>query len=158
MVRSYNEIFRPHNMPLTRSDLLGVPDKHVWAYGEALRELSVQKKFHNVEFSRLKDLVNIDIPDKLDQITYICNATNFRVALLSQFADPEMDLPSKISKDEDTCLTYRGYIKFLSTDLQDVYPIGEHRSKSQYKKGVEYIAKQMLKRGDVSSLCIIANI
>ena len=132
-----------------------MPDKHVWAYGEALRKLAVRKEFDNIEFSRLKDLVDMEMPDKLDQITYICNATNFRVALLSQFANPDIDLLSKISKDEDTCLTYRGYIKFLSTDLQDVYPVGEHRSKTQYKKGVEYIAKQMLKRGDVSSFLFL---
>lgn len=52
--------------------------------------------------------------------------------------------------DEDTCLTYRGYIKFLETDLQTVYPIGEGRSKNKYKKGMADIAKQMLYRGDVS--------
>lgn len=56
----------------------------------------------------------------------------------------------RISEDEDTCSTYRGYIKFLETDLQNVYPVGEGRSKSKYKRGIEYIAKQMLMRGDVS--------
>ncbi|RYP51886.1 hypothetical protein DL768_002854 [Monosporascus sp. mg162] len=126
----------------------GVPDKDVWAYGEALRALSTRKEFHHIEFSRLKDLVHIDLPDQLDEITYVANATNFRLALLKHFSRPEYDPSLKISEDEDTCMTYRGYIKFLATDLQDVYPVGEERSKSKYKKGVEYIAKQMLGRGD----------
>ena len=116
-----------------------------------MRALSAQKGFHHIEFSRLKDLVHIDVPDELDEITYVANATNFRLALLRHFSRPEYNAALKISEDEDTCLTYRGYIKFLATDLQDVYPVGEVRSKSKYKRGVEYIAKQMLSRGDVSN-------
>ena len=127
-----------------------MPDKEVWAYGEALRALSARKGFSHIEFSRLKDLVHIDAPDQLDEIAYVANATNFRLALLRHFGRPEYNPSLKISEDEDTCLTYRGYIKFLATDLQDVYPVGEGRSKTKYKRGVEYIAKQMLSRGDVS--------
>lgn len=130
-------------------DLLGVPDSSVWAYGETLRAMANDKGFKHIQFSRLKDLAKINIPDELDQIKYISNATNFRHALLSQFGNPNYDVSTKIHEDEDTCLTYRGYIKFLMTDLQDVYPVGTKMSKSQYKKGVEYVAKQMLFRGDV---------
>ncbi|KAI1077747.1 Pyoverdine/dityrosine biosynthesis protein-domain-containing protein [Whalleya microplaca] len=133
---------------LVYNDLLGVPDKDVWAYGEALRALRTREDFGHIEFCRLKDLVVIDVPDELDEIRYVANATNFRHALLKQFSRPEYNVSSRISEDEDTCLTYRGYIKFLETDLQNVYPIGEGRSKKKYKKGVEYIAKQMLMRGD----------
>lgn len=130
-------------------DLLGVPDSSVWAYGEALRSMAAEKGFKHIQFSRLKDLAKINVPNELDQIKYISNATNFRHALLSQFGSPKYDVSSKIHEDEDTCLTYRGYIKFLTLDLQDVYPVGSKMSKSQYKKGVEYVAKQMLFRGDV---------
>ncbi|KAI1137542.1 Pyoverdine/dityrosine biosynthesis protein-domain-containing protein [Hypoxylon sp. FL0543] len=133
---------------LVYNDLLGVPDKDVWAYGEALRALRARKGFQHIEFCRLKDIVHIDVPDELDEIRYVANATNFRHALLKQFSRPDYNVSLRISEDEDTCLTYRGYIKFLETDLQNVYPIGEGRSKSKYKRGVEYIAKQMLMRGD----------
>jgi pyoverdine/dityrosine biosynthesis protein Dit1 len=47
-------------------------------------------------------------------------------------------------------MTYRGYIKFLQTDLETVYPVDGTRTKSKYKRGIEYIAKQMMARGDVS--------
>jgi pyoverdine/dityrosine biosynthesis protein Dit1 len=129
---------------------LGVRDSDVWAYGEALRAMSIRQGFKHIEFSRLQDLVHIAVPNELDQITYVSNATNFRHALLSKFSNPDFDASLKIKDDEDTCLTYRGYIKFLSTDLSDVYPIGDARTKSQFKKGIEYVAKQMLFRGDVS--------
>ncbi|KAH8883577.1 putative pyoverdine/dityrosine biosynthesis protein [Thozetella sp. PMI_491] len=133
---------------LVYNDLLGVPDKDVWAYGEALRALSARKEFHHIEFSRLKDLVHISVPDELDEMAYVANATNFRHALFQQFSRPDYNVSLKIAEHEDTCLTYRGYIKFLETDLEHVYPVGEGRSKNKYKKGVEQIAKQMLTRGD----------
>lgn len=138
-----------HSLILTMADLLGVSDSAVWAYGEGLRTLSTEKGLKHIEFSRLKDLVEMKVPDEMNQIKYISNATNFRHALLAQHGDPKFDASAKIHSDEDTCLTYRGYIKFLTTDLEDVYPVGLQRTKSQYKKGVEYIAQQMLFRGDV---------
>lgn len=91
------------------------------------------------------------MPDELDEITYVANATNFRHALLARFSRVDSDVSTRIAEDEDTCMTYRGYIKFLETDLKDVYPVCETRSKSKYKKGIEYVAKQMIRRGEVSS-------
>lgn len=128
-----------------------MPDRNVWAYGEALRTMSAELNLKHIEFSRLKDLAKMKNSDhELDQIRYVSNATNFRLSLLNQYGDPTFDASAKVNDDEDTCLTYRGYIKFLSTDLMDVYPVGPDRTKSQFKKGIEYIAKQMLYRGDVS--------
>lgn len=82
-------------------------------------------------------------------MTYVANASNFRFALITQHANPKFDASAKIRENEDVCQTYRGYIKFLATDLRTVYPVSETRTKSKFKQGVEYIAKQMLARGDV---------
>lgn len=112
--------------------------------------MSQAKEFNNIKFNRLRDLVHVDLPDELDEITYVTNATNFRLALLNSFSKRDYDVDLKIADHEDTCLTYRGYLKFLETDLQTIYPISEERSKKKYKKGLGYIAKQMLFRGDVS--------
>ncbi|KAK4194653.1 Pyoverdine/dityrosine biosynthesis protein-domain-containing protein [Triangularia verruculosa] len=134
---------------LVYNDLLGVPDKHVWAYGQALRELAVEKGFsNNIKFSRLQDLLHIFPGNDLDEITYVSNATEFRRALLNTFGRPDFDASVEICCNEDTCMTYRGYIKFLETDLKHVYPLSSDRSKSKFKKGTEYIAKNMLMRGD----------
>ncbi|KAF5021531.1 hypothetical protein F66182_6413 [Fusarium sp. NRRL 66182] len=128
-------------------DLLGVPDLDVWAYGEALRDMSSANGFHHIQFSRLNDLVPLDLPPKLDRISYTANATNFRRVLMNYFGSQDFSAADKIAEDEDTRLTYRGYLKFLQTDLANTYPIGPSYSKSQYKKGIEVIAKQMLIRG-----------
>jgi pyoverdine/dityrosine biosynthesis protein Dit1 len=126
-----------------------VPDRDVWAYGETLRDLARTKDFKHIQFSRLRDLVSLPLPDHLDEMTYVANASNFRRALLNDFSDPNWEWKD-VSQNEDVCLTYRGYIKFLETDLQYVYPQGPDRTKTKYKKGIEYIAKQMLARGHVS--------
>ncbi|KIL88528.1 hypothetical protein FAVG1_07773 [Fusarium avenaceum] len=132
---------------LVYNDLLGVPDKDVWAYGEALRSLAVEKGFHNISFARLRDLVEIDLPRDLEEMTYVANASNFRRALLNTFSRPDWSW-DEVRQLEDQCMTYRGYIKFLQTDLETVYPVDGTRTKSKYKRGIEYIAKQMMARGD----------
>ncbi|KAM0243076.1 hypothetical protein ACHAP5_006957 [Fusarium lateritium] len=132
---------------LVYNDMLGVLDKDVWAYGETLRSMVVKKGFHNICFSRLRDLVDVNLPEDLDEMTYVANASNFRRALLNAFSKPGWSW-DEVRQMDDQCMTYRGYIKFLETDLETVYPVNESRSKSKYKRGIEYIAKQMMARGD----------
>lgn len=60
-----------------KEDLLGVPDRDVWAYGEALRALRARKEFRHIEFCRLKDIVNVDVPDELDEIRCKQHSTDF---------------------------------------------------------------------------------
>ncbi|PTB65521.1 Clavaminate synthase-like protein [Trichoderma citrinoviride] len=132
---------------LVYNDLLGVPDRDVWHYGETLRAIARARGYKHIFFSRLRDLVAIQLPEQLDEMTYVANASNFRRALLNTFSRPDWDWKT-VSQTEDVCLTYRGYIKFLETDLQTVYPVGDDRSKTKYKRGIEYIAQQMMARGD----------
>ncbi|UKZ57265.1 hypothetical protein TrVGV298_011118 [Trichoderma virens] len=122
---------------LVYNDLLGVPDKDVWNYGETLRALALAKGYKHISFSRLRDLVTIQLPEKLDEMTYVANASNFRRALLNAFSRPDWEWKT-FSQSED----------FLETDLETVYPVGDDRSKTKYKRGIEYIAKQMMARGD----------
>ncbi|CRJ99769.1 hypothetical protein BN1723_008698 [Verticillium longisporum] len=136
----------PFKSPNSRDKVLGhLPDK---AEEFALAHLN---GFEHIRFSRLQDLVHLpNLPSSLNEITYVANATNFRRQLLNTFGRSDYDPSTEITKNEDTCQTYRGYIKFLETDLALVYPVGEDngRSRSSYEKGIEYISKQMLQRGD----------
>lgn len=145
----------PKNIPfLTALDLLGVPDRDVWAYSKAIRNIVTSNNYSCITFSRLKDLVSFSGPDKLDEIAYVSNAVNFRRSLLNAFGAPNWDWKT-VSQKQDKCLTYRGYLKFLETDLQTIYPIGVDRSKSKYKTGLKYVAREMLYRGDVSCINIL---
>lgn len=128
------------------NDLLSIPDAEVWNYGQSLRSLAQRKGFNHIQFSRLSDLVPSLAPAK-DEVSYVANATNFRLGLLGMFKSQDWDVDDRIAHEEDICMTYRGYIKFLAADLADTYPVGGDFTKSKFKKGTEHIAKQMLIRG-----------
>lgn len=145
---SWKQTHRVHRV-LTAADLLGVPDRDVWNYGQTLRAMAVDQGLSHITFSRLRDLVAIDLPETLDEMTYSANATNFRRALVNTFGRPDWNWET-FSQNEDVTLTYRGYLKFLETDLATVYPITETRTKTQFRKGLKYIAREMMARGDVS--------
>jgi hypothetical protein len=129
--------------------LLGVSDKDVWKYGETLRAIATAKGHKQINFSRLQDLVAITLPDQLDEMIYVANASNFRRALLNGFGSPDWKWETA-SQREDVQLTYKGYIKALGIDLQHMYDIEDDESRTKFQQGIEYTAQQMLARGDVS--------
>ena len=141
--------FEPYANRVYLADLLGIPDSDTWAYGEALRDMAVQKGFNYIKFSRLKDLVSFSLPEQLDEITYVANATNFRRFLFNNFGNDNIDIDHEIATNPDTQMTYLGYRRFLESDLRHIFPLGKGRSNHRYKNDVKYLAKQMLIRGYV---------
>lgn len=109
-----------------------------------------EKKFNNIAFSRLGDLLEMPTETKLREITYVANCTNFRRLLLNKYGDPDMDIDHHIASDPDTKLTYLGYRKFLESDLKHIFTLSKNLSSNGYKRDVKYLAKQMLLRGQVS--------
>lgn len=132
-------------------DLLSISDQHTWAYGEALRAMAAEKKFVHIGFSRLQDLVTFPgMPDNLQETSYVANATNFRRFLLNKHGKDDINIEDEISTNPDTLMTYRGYCRFLESDLQYIFVTGKGRTNNGYKRDVKYLAKQMLIRGYVS--------
>ncbi|SLM34376.1 Pyoverdine biosynthesis [Lasallia pustulata] len=134
---------------LMYNDLLGVSDQEVWRYGHALRQLADDCACNRLKFVRLRDLINVeDIGEPLSEEDYLRDASSFRDSLIKQYLPVDFD-PAQITNDADTCLTYRGYIKFLETDLADnVSPLDtERKSKAQTKRHHEDVAKGMISRG-----------
>lgn len=113
--------------------------------------MAVEKQFGHIEFSRLRDFVNLSLPEKLDEITYVANATNFRRCMMNSFGKEELDIEDEIANNPDTKMTYLGYRRFLESDLRYIFPLGTGRSSTSYKKDVRYLAQQMLIRGYVST-------
>ncbi|KAF5624377.1 ABC1 transport [Fusarium sp. NRRL 52700] len=129
------------------NDLLSIPDRDTWAYGQALRQLSSEKGFQHISFSRIRDLVDLPLPAEMHEIAYVANATNFRRALLNRFGKDDIDIDKEIEKDPDTKMTYLGYRRFLESDLKNIFPVGKGRTANAYRRDVRYLAKQMLIRG-----------
>ncbi|QGA15106.1 hypothetical protein EYB26_002762 [Talaromyces marneffei] len=132
---------------ITYNDLLCISDRETWAYGEALRNMVVEKGFNNILFARIRDLLDRSVPDKMSEIVYVANCTTFRRLLLNRFGKDDIDIDHEIATNPDTKLTYLGYKRFLESDLQYIYPRGENRSAHSYKRDCKYLAKQMLIRG-----------
>jgi pyoverdine/dityrosine biosynthesis protein Dit1 len=132
------------------ADLLSISDRETWAYGEALRKMAIERKFTYITFSRMKDLLDFPLPEKMREITYIANCTNFRRELMNRYGRPDIDIDEEISNNPDTKLTYLGYRKFLESDLRYISTTGDDGGRNQYKRDVKYLAKQMLVRGYVS--------
>ncbi|KAK6082020.1 taurine catabolism dioxygenase TauD [Seiridium cupressi] len=132
---------------LVYNDLLGILDMEVWAYGEALRAMAHTKDFDHIAFARINDIIHLDLPETMDVMTYVAHVGTYRSSLMEKFSLPGWDVSKEILNDEDTLLTYRGYIKFLETDLADTYSPVDGRSVKAFKRGIKCIARQMLCRG-----------
>ncbi|KAF4467009.1 ABC1 transport [Fusarium albosuccineum] len=132
---------------LVYNDLLGISDQETWRYGSALRAMAERKAFSHLAFSRLQDLVAVkNLPEDLVELTYVANATNFRRTLFNVHGrDGDIDIDHEIATNPDTLMTYKGYSRFLKSDLQ--YIFGTPTSGKRYRKDVKYLAKQMLIRG-----------
>lgn len=117
--------------------------------------MAVEKGFTNIRFSRLRDFVPADSslkpPDKMDEISYVANATNFRRFILNKFGKDGLDVDQLIATDTDTRLTYQGYRRFLMSDLRHIFTLGADRNSTAYKRETKYLAKQMIVRGVVSN-------
>jgi len=112
--------------------------------------MAIQKGFNYIGFSRMKDLLDFPLPEKLREITYVANCTNFRRFLLDKYGRPDLDIDHEIATNPDTKLTYLGYRRFLESDLRHIFTLGQNRTSNGYKRDVKYLAKQMLIRGYVS--------
>ncbi|KAL6704546.1 hypothetical protein ACN47E_008056 [Coniothyrium glycines] len=133
---------------ITYNDLLSISDKETWQYGEALRAMAHQHDFHHIKFSRIKDLIQFPgLPDQLREISYVANAFNFRRHMFNQYGDDNIDIDTEIATNPDTKLTYLGYLRFLESDMQYMFPTGNGRTRNGYKRDIKYLAKQMLIRG-----------
>ncbi|KAJ5488389.1 Pyoverdine biosynthesis [Penicillium expansum] len=130
---------------LVYNDLLGVPDAEVFAYGESLRQMVKNEGYKHITFIRLRDLVHWKTDTPLDSATFEKFAGDFRQRLIDNFTPLDYDCRESILADEDVCTTYRGYIKFLTKDLEHTFV--EEVSKRSHKQKLEAIAKKMIARG-----------
>lgn len=127
-------------------DILGVTDEDVWNYGSELRRLAKEKCQH-ISFTRLSRLAptGSEEPPTLPQ--YLSRASWYREMVIQQLPE-DFDIGVELTKI-DSLMTYRGYLKFLLTDLK--YKASyEGLSKSKVKGMNEEVAKKMIKRGAVS--------
>ena len=109
--------------------------------------MTTEKGFENIDFARIKHLLDFSLPEELREITYVANCTTFRRLLLNTYGQDDLDIDHEIATNPDIKLTYLGYKRFLESDLKYIYPQGKGRTANGYKRDCKYLAKQMLIRG-----------
>lgn len=122
--------------------------------------MAVEKELHHIKFIRLFELLEhpwfqATSPESAKAF-YLMHASCLRRELMFSFGDPTFDPDEAIKNDNDTCLTYRGYIKFLTKDLahqEDTQALSKRGRQAQ----IAQIARQMIVRGKMFAAAIRAN-
>ena len=135
-------------------------DETVWDYGETLRKMAVEQELHHVKFIRLFELlehpwIQTSSPQEAKE-HYLAHANCLRRELVYRFGDPTFDAAEAIRNDNDTCLTYRGYIKFLTKDLA-YQEDKQFTTKKARQARITDIARSMIVRGKAFAAAIKAN-
>lgn len=119
-------------------DLLGIPDRNVWAYWQAIRNVAQEKGFTNLKFARLHTLQHVGIEtESLTEEVYLQQAATFREKLQSRL--PTKGIAEHLTRDKDARATYNGYISILGNDFANPDRLDEE----------DIMAKRMIVRGRV---------
>ena len=132
---------------------MGIDDSEVWDYSTTIRKIITSKELHHVSALRIVDLLGHPNTEGLNRDEYIVHAGCYRRELIAKFAPRDFDSHAAVQEDKDTCMTYRGYIKFLTKDLMYSRLATEtekqQNPKKRYKDAIENLALQMITRGKV---------
>lgn len=99
-------------------DLVCISDEETYDYSVALMSMAVKKGFSSIKFVRVMDLLGMSTGIELTKEQYVEMVPACRNELEKQFGDAKKDMRELIQNDPDSLLTYRGFIRFLETDLK----------------------------------------
>ena len=128
-----------------------IDDAEVWDYSTAVRDILVAKELNYVNTLRIVDLLGTSSSEALTKEEYLKDASLYRDELVEKYGPKDFDSREAVRSDKDTCMTYRGYIKFLTKDLRHGRFAKENPNKRQFKDAIEALALKMIARGKVSS-------
>ena len=135
---------------------MGIEDSEVWDYSTAVRKIIEDKELHHVSALRIVDLLGHANTEGLTREEYLIHAGCYRRELVARYGPRNFDSHAAVQEEEDTRMTYRGYIKFLTKDLAysklATETQGQANPKKRYKEAIEALAYQMITRGKVGSL------
>ncbi|PNP78552.1 hypothetical protein FNYG_08100 [Fusarium nygamai] len=134
---------------LVFNDVVGISDDDTWEYSVALMDMAAKKGFTGIKLLRVMDILGYtDGKSPLTKDQYLSLVNKSRAELESQFGNPDKDIRHMIETDKDTLMTYRGFIRFLETDLRHS-PVAAHaRSGHHYRRIVKEVAMKMMMRAE----------
>ncbi|KAL9595587.1 MAG: hypothetical protein Q9219_006351 [cf. Caloplaca sp. 3 TL-2023] len=145
---------------LMYNDILGITDAEVYRYSQALQQMAKDCGCNDIKFLPFTNLLGgvSDAAEPTTEEAYLKDVSYFRDQIMERYTPEGFNVESHLAKDADATLTYRGYIKFLETDLATRPADAEPKTKSQMKKMYEEIAKKMMVRGKAFAASIAQNV
>lgn len=119
-------------------------------------DMAKEKGFCNIKLLRVMDLLGYTQGEELTKERYLETVNDCRKELAAQFGNADEAVAQMIKDDPDTLLTYRGFIRFLETDLRYSPIIKKGISGNQYRKAVKEVAKGMMNRAESFTKIILA--
>ena len=137
---------------LCYNDLLGVSDEEVFGYTQGLHRITESLGLKHLQFTDLFELIGSESsPTTAEE--YASHIGKLRERLFVSFLPPGYDFDEDIKKDNNALLTYRGYMKFLESDLATFYR-EKVMSKSAARKHSSKVARGMIERGKAFSALV----
>ncbi|KAF2805280.1 Clavaminate synthase-like protein [Mytilinidion resinicola] len=145
---------------LVYNDLMGIEDSEVWEYSTAVRDIIKAKNLRHINTLRIVDILGTheSTSKDLTREEYLAHAGCYRRELMAKFEPADFDSREAVRNDKDICMTYKGYIKFLTKDLAHSRltkaMMDGKISKRRFKKAIEQLALKMIIRGKTFAAAI----
>lgn len=135
------------------NDLLRVSDEEVFRYAEGLHRIVDRLGLKHIRFSDPFDLIEGRQNAPITEEEYASRIGELKDRLFTLYMPTGYDFDEELKNDPNATLTYRGYIRFLTSDLA-MYFKEQKMSKNAIKKHCSNVARRMIERGKVFSALV----
>lgn len=136
------------------NDLLGVSDKEVYSYARSLENICERLRLKHVRFSNIYTLSGKKNPSTY--LEYMETIDSIREEIFTDFLPNAYNFDQDIKTNPNSLSTYRGYLKFLESDLA-IFCKTEGMSKTAARKHHSKVARKMIERGKAFSALVKNN-
>ncbi|TDZ17109.1 Spore wall maturation protein DIT1 [Colletotrichum orbiculare MAFF 240422] len=142
---------------LVFNDVVGISDDETWEYGSTLMKMAAEKGYRGIKLLRVMDFLGMtDGKTAMTREQYMSQVGEARRQLESQFGNALDEVRRMIDTDNDTLMTYRGFIRFLEVDLRNS-PVAAHATSGhKYRRVVKEVAMKMMMRAESFTKIILA--
>ena len=137
------------------NDLLGVSDEETFDYAKGLHRITEQLGLKHLKFTDLFELIGGENSPKTTA-DYASRVGKLKDRIFSEFLPAGYDFDEEIKSNKNALMTYRGYMKFLESDLATFFK-EKSMSKSGAKKHGSKVARGMIERGKAFSALVDSN-
>ena len=81
----------------------------------------MERGFHNLKLRRVIDMMGLVEGEQMTRDFYLSRCDASRKRLLREYGRTEQEIRQMIQSDNDTVMTYCGFIRFLENDLRYDY-------------------------------------